>query len=84
MEQPSRLGAQRAKRLLRDLADEPFIALVFPGDGDAKIYVKGVSPDKMVKIQKFVEQVLQHDEPHVIGVAMTDALEGEMVEVTLR
>jgi hypothetical protein len=84
VEEPSRLGAQRAKRLLRDLADQPFIALVMPDDGDTKIYVKGVSPDKMLRIQKFVERVLSEDDTRIFGIAMTDAQAGDTVEVTLR
>lgn len=58
MEEPSRLAARRAKNLLRDLADAPFIALVFPDDQDVKVYVKGVSPEKMERIQHLVEGVL--------------------------
>lgn len=58
VDEPKTLSQQRVKHLLRDLADEPFIALVIPEQGDVKVYVKGVSPDKMAQIQRFVEDVL--------------------------
>lgn len=57
------MGEQRAKRLLRDLADQPFVALVMPTEGDTKIYVKGVDPEKMIRIQKAVENIL-NGRPH--------------------
>lgn len=59
MEEPESLAAQRVKHLLRDLADAPFIALVMPtDDGPVKVYVKGVSADKMERIQTLVESIL--------------------------
>jgi hypothetical protein len=83
VDEPRRLSAKRAENLLRDLADEPFVALVMPpGTGDIKVYVKGVSPDKMMKIRKVVEAILNEDS-RILGYANTDACEGEMVEVTL-
>lgn len=54
----SSLGEQRVRHLLRDLSDEPFVAMVIPTDGEAKIYVKGIEPEQMVRIQQAVERIL--------------------------
>lgn len=55
----SRLGEQRVRHMLRDLSDEPFVALVIPADGDVKIYVKGVPPEKLARIQTLIERLLR-------------------------
>ena len=61
MEDPTTLASRRVKHLLRDMKDEPFIALVIPDQGDIKVYVKGVSPEKMERIQRLIEDVLATD-----------------------
>lgn len=63
MEEPTTLAGQRVKHLLRDLADEPFIALVIPEEGDVKVYVSGVPADKMAQIKRLVEEALAEDVP---------------------
>jgi hypothetical protein len=63
VEEPKTLAGQRVRHLLRDLADEPFIALVIPEAGDVKVYVSGVSPEKLTQIKRLVEEALAEDVP---------------------
>jgi hypothetical protein len=55
-----RLAQQRVKRMLRDMQDGAFVVLAFPeGDGDdLRIYASGLDPEKMRKIEEFVEAVI--------------------------
>lgn len=61
--EPTRLREQRVKHMLRDLADAPFVALVIPEDGDVKVYVKGVPPEKLSRIQALIERILREPLP---------------------
>lgn len=40
------------------MADAPFVALVMPEDGDVKVYVKGIEPEQMVRIQRAIDRIL--------------------------
>lgn len=54
------LAKRRAEAFLRDVATEPFVALVFPAsEADRiKVYVSGMTPEKLHRIEAFVEQVM--------------------------
>jgi hypothetical protein len=55
------------------MADAPFVALVMPTDGDVKVYVKGIEPEQMLRIQHAIERILatpkdaNPDDPDVVS-----------------
>lgn len=56
--EPVRLGTQRAKRMLRDLQDAPFVVLAFT-DGELRIYTKGLDDAAMRKVEELVEDLAE-------------------------
>lgn len=55
-----RIAQHRAKRMIRDLQSGAFVVLAFPEDDsdDLRIYVSGLDPEKMRRIEQFVETVI--------------------------
>lgn len=54
--QPARLGTKRAKQMLQDLVDAPFVVLAFT-DGQLKVYAKGLDEEAMQKVNDLVEDL---------------------------
>lgn len=56
----SNLAAQRAKRLLADIAEGPFVAVIFDGD-DLRVYASGLDADKLAQVETLVESLTKSD-----------------------
>jgi len=52
----SALSVQRVKHLLRDIAEGPFVTVIFDGD-DLRIYTAGLDAEKLTLIEKLVESL---------------------------
>jgi len=52
----SRLSIERAKRLLTDMQEAPFVAFVFK-DGDLRIYGAGLDAEDMEAVEDLVKDL---------------------------
>lgn len=50
------LPTERARRFLRDLADTPFVALVFSAD-DVRVYSKGLDDETLQQVERLVKHI---------------------------
>lgn len=46
---------QKSRRFLRDLRDNPFVAIVVYDDGDVSVFSKDVGPEQMARIREAIE-----------------------------
>lgn len=53
---PRSLPTERAQRFLRDLADAPFVALVFSAD-DVRVYSKGLDDETLKQVERLVTHI---------------------------
>lgn len=60
-ETPISLSVERARKFLRLLADDPFIALVVTPPGEVRIFSKGIESDHLARIKEALEQIQQED-----------------------
>lgn len=51
----TRIGVARARRLLQDIKDHPFIAFVFV-DGEIAVYCKGMSEEDRSYLQAVIDE----------------------------
>jgi hypothetical protein len=57
-DEPASLDAHRSKKLLRDLKDNAFLAVVVKPDGDVCVYTKAVGSTEAAQIREAVEERL--------------------------
>jgi hypothetical protein len=54
------LAVRRVKGLLRDIAEGPFVALIFDGD-DLRVYASGLDADKLHIVEQVIESLNDPD-----------------------
>lgn len=57
-DEPTRLGTARARRMLSDLKEAPFVVLAFT-DGELRVYAKGLDEAALQKVQELVEDLAE-------------------------
>lgn len=55
--QPIPIGKQRARRMLDEMMDCPFVAVVFVEDEGFKVYCKGLSDEDKARVESLVEEI---------------------------
>lgn len=50
-QEPNDIQRAKARRFLKDLAEAPFMAIVFEEDGETRLYTKGISEEELRTIK---------------------------------
>lgn len=53
---PTSIPTERARRFLKELAEAPFVALVFSAD-DVRVYSKGLDDETLQQVERLVQHI---------------------------
>jgi hypothetical protein len=61
-DEPALLSVEKARRFLRQLEEDPFIALVVTDEGEVRIFSKGIEDDHLARIRDVLRTIQQEEE----------------------